>query len=60
MFIKEDFTVILILKRNYDAELYACTHRFGEKINIESVRQAMTDVSFLNQMTKQRTEAGMI
>jgi len=60
VFIKGGFTVILIFKRNYDAELYACTHRFGEKINIESVRQAMTDASFLNQMTKQRTEAGMI
>jgi hypothetical protein len=28
-------------------------------MNIESVRHAMTDVSFLNQITKQRTEAGM-
>lgn len=46
-------------KRNYDAELYACTHRFGEKINIESVRNAMTDASFLKQITKQRSEAGM-
>jgi hypothetical protein len=46
------------LKRNYDAELYACTHRFGEKMNVESLRHAMTDASFLNQITKQRTEAG--
>ncbi len=48
----------LCLKRNYDAELYACTHRFGEKMNVESLRNAMTDASFLNQITKQRTEAG--
>lgn len=45
--------------RNYDAELYACTHRFGEKMNIESLRQAMTDSSFLNQIHKQRSEAGI-
>ena len=48
------------MKRNYDAELYACTHRFGEKLNIESLRNAMTDASFLKQIVKQRTEAGMI
>ena len=46
------------LFRNYDAELYACTHRFGEKMNIETLRQAMTDASFLKQIVKQRTEAG--
>ena len=44
--------------RNHDAELYACTHRFGEKMNLESLRQAMTDASFLKQIVKQRTEAG--
>lgn len=38
--------------------MYACTHRFGEKINIESLKRAMTDVSFLNQIIKQRSEAG--
>ncbi|CAF0794435.1 unnamed protein product [Rotaria sordida] len=48
-----------LINWNYDAELYACTHRFGEKMNIESLRNAMTDASFLNQITKQRTEAGL-
>jgi hypothetical protein len=28
-------------------------------MNIESLRHAMTDASFLKQITKQRTEAGM-
>ncbi|CAF4066593.1 unnamed protein product [Adineta steineri] len=48
-----------LINWNYDAELHACTHRFGEKINIESLRHAMTDSSFLNQIVKQRTEAGL-
>ncbi|CAF0963210.1 unnamed protein product, partial [Adineta ricciae] len=48
-----------LINWNYDAELHACTHRFGEKMNIEVLRCAMTDVSFLNQITKQRTEAGL-
>ncbi|CAF3377192.1 unnamed protein product [Rotaria sp. Silwood1] len=48
-----------LINWNYDAELYACTHRFGEKMNIESLRNAMTDASFLNQIIKQRTEAGL-
>lgn len=47
-----------IFPRNYDAELYACTHRFGEKIQMDSLRRAMTDASFLNQIVKQRAEAG--
>jgi len=58
-FISKKITNKFYLKRNYDAELYACTHRFGEKMNIESLRHAMTDASFLKQITKQRTEAGM-
>ena len=47
-----------VFPRNYDAELYACTHRFGEKIQMDSLRRAMTDASFLNQIVKQRAEAG--
>ena len=49
----------LLYRRNYDAELYACTHRFGEKIQTDSLRRAMTDASFLNQIVKQRAEAGL-
>lgn len=46
-------------ERNFDAELYACSHRFSEKLNIESLKRAMTDASFISQIIKQRTDAGL-
>jgi hypothetical protein len=57
--VREQFMYdVCFSSRNYDAELYACSHRFNEKLELESLRRAMTDGSFLNQIVKQRKEAG--
>ncbi|CAF0778618.1 unnamed protein product [Didymodactylos carnosus] len=44
---------------NYEAELYACTHRFGENIHTDVLRRALTDASFMKQVVEQRAEAGL-